>query len=80
MLDLGSDVNILSKNTREALGKPQLVYSPIQLRMENQYCIFLVGRMENVEIDVVEVKTTTYFEVIEIIRDKDPYHALLEID
>jgi len=29
MLDLGSKVNILPKNTWEALGKPQLVYSPI---------------------------------------------------
>jgi len=26
----GSDVNILPKNTLESLGKPQLVYSPIQ--------------------------------------------------
>jgi hypothetical protein len=80
MLDLGSDVNILPKNTWEALGKPQLVYSPIQLRMENQYCIFPVGRMENVEIDVAGVKTTTDFEVIEIMGDKDPYPSLLRID
>jgi hypothetical protein len=29
MLDLGSDVNILPKKTWEALGKPQLTYSPI---------------------------------------------------
>jgi hypothetical protein len=29
MLDLGSDVKILPKNTWEALGKPQLTYSPI---------------------------------------------------
>jgi hypothetical protein len=80
MLDLGSDVNILPKKTWEALGKPQLVYSPIQLRMENQYCIFPVGRMENVEIDVAGVKTTTDFEVIEIMGDKDPYPSLLRID
>jgi hypothetical protein len=40
------------------------MYSPIILRMENQYCIFQVGRMETVEIDVAEVKTTTAFEVI----------------
>jgi hypothetical protein len=36
MLDLGFDVNILLKKTWEALGKSQLTYSPIQLRMENQ--------------------------------------------
>jgi hypothetical protein len=48
--------------------------------MANQYCIFPVGRMENVGIDVVGVKTTTDFEVIEIMGDKDPYPALLRID
>jgi hypothetical protein len=42
MLDQGSDVNILPKKTREALGKPRLTYSPIQLRMENQYCILRI--------------------------------------
>jgi len=80
MLDLGSDVDILPKKTWEDLGKPQLVYSPIQLSMENQYCIFPVGRLENVEIDVVGVKTTVDFEVIQIMGDKDPYPALLIID
>ena len=36
--------------------------------------------MENVEIDVAGVKTTTDLEVIEIMGDKDPYPVLLEID
>jgi hypothetical protein len=80
MLDLGSDVNILPKKTWEALGKPLLTYSPIQLRMANQYCIFPIGRLENVEIDVAGVKTVADFEVIEIMGDKDPYIALLGID
>jgi hypothetical protein len=80
MLDLGSDVNILPKKTWEALGKPRLTYSPIQLRMENQYCIFPIGRLENVEINVAGVKTVADFEVIEIMGDKDPYPTLLGID
>jgi hypothetical protein len=80
MLDLGFDVNILPKNSWETLGKPQLTYSPIQLRMANQYCIFPIGRLENVEIDVVGVKTVDYFEGIEIMGDKDPYPSLLSID
>jgi hypothetical protein len=80
MLELGSNVNIPPKNNLESLGKPQLVYSPIHLRMENQYCIFPVGRLENLEIDVAGVKTTTNFEVIEIMGDKDPYPTLLRID
>jgi hypothetical protein len=48
--------------------------------MENQYCIFPVGRLENVEVDVAGVKMTVDFEVIEIMGDKDPYPALLGID
>jgi hypothetical protein len=80
MLDLGSDVNILPKKTWEDLGKPQLTYSPIQLKTANQYCIFPIRILENVEIDVEGVKTVAIFEVNEIMGDKDPYPALLGID
>jgi hypothetical protein len=48
--------------------------------MANQYCIFPIGRLENVEIYVAGVKTVADFEVIEIMGDKDPYPALLGID
>jgi len=46
------DVNILPKKTWEALGKPQLKYYPIQLRMENKYCTFPIGRLEDTEVDL----------------------------
>lgn len=36
ILDLGSEVNVLTKQTWELMGKPKLRYSPIQLRLENQ--------------------------------------------
>jgi hypothetical protein len=48
--------------------------------MENQYCIFPIGRLESVEIDVVGVNIVAKFEVIEIMGDKEPYPALLGID
>jgi hypothetical protein len=64
----------------EAMGKPMLVYSPIQLRMENQYCIYPVGRLENVEVDLARVKTVARLQVIEIMGDKYPYPSLLGID
>ena len=48
--------------------------------MENQYCNFPIGRLEDVEVDVARVKTYTKFEVIDIMGDKDPYPALLGID
>jgi hypothetical protein len=64
MLDLGYDVNIPPKKTWESLGKPQLTYSPIQLIMANQYCIFPIGILKNLETDVARVETVADFEVI----------------
>ena len=80
MLDLGSNVNILPRKTWEALGKLRLTYSPIQLCMVNQYFIVPIGRLEEVEVEIVGVKTYMNFEVINIMGDKDPYPALLGID
>jgi len=56
VLDLGSYVNILPRKTWEALGRPKLAFSPIQLCMENKCCILLVGRLEDVEVDIAGVK------------------------
>ena len=36
VLDLGSEVNVMTKQTWEVMGKPKLIYSPIRLRMANQ--------------------------------------------
>jgi hypothetical protein len=46
MLDLGSDVNILSNKSWELMGKPNLVCSPIQLWLTNKYRIYYIGRLE----------------------------------
>jgi len=80
MFDLGFDVNILPRKTWEALGRPRLTYSPIQLRMANQYYIVPIGRLEEFKVNVVGVKTYTNFEFIDIMGDKYPYPALLGID
>ena len=73
-------MNILPRKTWEALGKPRLTYSPIQLSLAKQYCILPIGRLEGVEVDIAGVKTYIDFEVIDIMGDKDPYPALLGID
>ena len=36
VLDLGSNVNVLMKQTWELMGNTKLMYSPIQLRLANQ--------------------------------------------
>lgn len=48
--------------------------------MVNQYYILPIGRLENIEVDVVGVKIYTKFEVIDIMGDKDPYRVLLGIN
>ena len=80
ILDLGSDVNVLLKQTWERMGKLMLQWSPIQLRMENQQKIILMGCLHGVTVDIEGSRTIADFEVIEIVDDSNPYLALLGID
>ena len=48
ILDLGSDLNVLTKQTWEQMGKPTLAWSPIQLRLANQQRIVPLGRFLSV--------------------------------
>ena len=48
ILDLGSEVNVLTKQTWEQMGKPTLEWSPIQLRLANQQKIVPLGRFPSV--------------------------------
>ena len=36
VLDLGSEVNVMTKRTWEIMAKPKHAFSPIQLRLANQ--------------------------------------------
>lgn len=80
MLDLGSDVNVVPKKTWELMGKPKLVWSPISLKLANQHKIVPFGRLELVWIDIEGVRSTTTFEVIEIMDNSIPYPALLGLE
>jgi len=77
MLDLGSHINILSNKSWEIMDKPLLVFSIIQLRLANQYRIYLKGFLENIQANLGEVKTITNFKVIMIVDKKDMYPTLL---
>jgi hypothetical protein len=37
--------------------------------MENHYCIYPIGSLQNVEVDLVRVKMVVDFEVIEIMGE-----------
>jgi hypothetical protein len=43
VLDLGSKVNVMTKQTWALMGKPKLIYSPIRLRMDNQQAVSPFG-------------------------------------
>jgi len=80
VLDLGSEVNVMTKQTWEIMAKLKLAFSPIQLRLENQQRVIPLGRLSSVPIDLDGVRNLVDFEVIEIIDDSTPYPALLGID
>jgi hypothetical protein len=50
------------------------------LRLANQYKIYSIGRLEQVEVNIEGVKIKVDFEVIDIMDESNPYHALLGID
>ena len=79
ILDLGSDVNILTKKTWERMGKLQLVWSPVQLWLENQARVSPIGRVPHLLIELQGMKTYADFDVIEIIDESSSYPALLKI-
>jgi hypothetical protein len=43
VLDLKSEVNVMTKQTWVLMGKPKLIYSPIRLRMANQQAVSPFG-------------------------------------
>jgi hypothetical protein len=79
-LDLGYDMNILSIFFCELMGKPNLVWSPIQLSLANQYKVYPIGKLEQVEVNIDGVRTKGNFELIKIMDELDPYPTLLGID
>jgi hypothetical protein len=80
VLDLGSEANVMTKQTWALMGKPKMIYSPIRIRMDNQQDSSPFGRLEHVPVDIDGVRNFADFEVIEIVDDSCPYPTLLGID
>lgn len=62
------------------MGKPKLVWSPLQLCLANQYKIYHIRRLQQLLVDMDGVKSNADFEVIEIVDETNPYPTLLGID
>lgn len=80
ILDLGSDANVLPKQTWERIGRLTLQWAPIQLRMANQKNIIPMGRLQGVKVDIKGTSVLANLEVIEIVDENNPYLALLRIN
>ena len=80
ILDVGSDVNILTRKKWESMGKPRLIWYPVQLRLVNQSKFLPLGRLTQVPIEIEGLRTYVDFEVIGIVEDTNPYPACLGID
>ena len=80
VLDLGFEVNVMTKQTWEIIAKPKLTFSPIQLRLANQEKVIPLGHLSSVPVDLDGVHNLANFEDIEIIDDSTLYPALLGID
>ena len=62
ILDLGSEVNVLTRNTWEQMGKPRLEWFPIQLRLANQQKIVPLGKFPSVPVDIDGVSTLAFLK------------------
>ena len=80
ILDLGSDANVLPKQTWQRMGEPKLEWSTIQLCTANQQNIIPLGRLSKIMVYIAGVKVRADFEVIQIVEDMDPYPGLLGLD
>ena len=60
------------------MGIPNLIWSPIQLRLESQHKIVPIRRVTGVNVNIDGVHNTTHFEVIEIVDDSKPYFHYLD--
>ena len=80
ILDLGSNVNILTRQTWESMGKSWLDWPPIQLRLKNQLKVLSIGWLNQVPVKVEGLRTYSNFKVINIVNDTNPYPTLLGFD
>jgi len=76
ILDLGFDVNVLPKQTWEMMGKTKIIWSHVQLRLENQKKIVPIGQLTRIPVNIDGVHSLVDFEVIEIVDDSHPYPTL----
>ena len=79
ILDVRSDVNILTRKPFQLMGKPTLGWLPVQLRLANQAKVHPIGCISNLVVDIEGMRMHADFDVIEIVEDGGSYPTLLGI-
>ena len=79
ILDVGSDVSIMTRNTWKMMGSPTLSCSPVQLRLANQAKVTPIGRVLHLAVEVEGMKAYANFDVIEVVDGGGSYPTLLGI-
>ena len=77
VLDFGSQVNILTKDTWEKLGRPQLVKSDYYLKLADQGLIEPLGLCRNIETKIMGIPIRTNLKVIEPREGSKSYPTLV---
>jgi hypothetical protein len=61
-------------------GKPKLIWSLVQLRLDYQHKIVSIDRLTGVPMNIDGVRSVVDFEVIKIMDDSHPYLALMGLE
>ena len=64
VLDFGSQVNIMTRDTWEHMGRPRLYESGIYPKLANQGLIEPIGVWKNIDTTIKGISTKVYFEII----------------
>jgi hypothetical protein len=77
---LGSDVNVLPRQTWEMMGKPNLVSSTVQLSFPKQHKIIPIRIFTILPINIDGVHSVAEFAVIDIMDKSQSYPNFLGLD
>ena len=77
VLDFGSQVNIMTQDTWEQLGRPWLYESGIYLKLADQGLIEPIGVWENVDTTIKGISTKVNFEIIDPREGSSAFPALV---
>ena len=77
VLDFGSQVNIMTRDTWEQLGRPRLNESGIYLKLADQGLIEPIGVWWNVDTTIKGISTKVNFEIIDPKEGSSSFLALV---